>query len=402
LSPAGNRSHRTYLAKTPFKSFSVSLSNGDQVTATKAGDLLGDFSIKVTRNRRIAFIQEYPTNSRGIVPRYEKIIRERIILDDDEEVFVEVGSQSDEVDSQSEDRYLEYLKNIKIRPYFLTDDRKFSSDHLVVSRREATYKTPGDPPGDEDERPGLATELRQAFRRADRFLRQQALSGTDQGSQGADAIYLEVLHQLARTSKPINVEPSLSAVRDRIVELGNRTARFSEFGLVPHVSPDPFLRMLKNVSSDRVPLIDDVLTPYLDGQGARLSSLQPTEEMIRTFVETVNEFLVGKSLTYSLRQGIRITSQNGMALTPQRLSSGERQILLLLCNALLARDENALFIIDEPEISLNAKWQRKLIPALLACVGSSNVQFVLATHSVEIISGHREYLAQLRERSTGR
>jgi predicted ATPase len=66
---------------------------------------------------------------------------------------------------------------------------------------------------------------------------------------------------------------------------------------------------------------------------------------------------------------------------------------------LLSRNESALFIIDEPEISLNAKWQRKLIPALLACVQTSNVQFILATHSVEIITGHREFLARLQPRS---
>lgn len=205
--------------------------------------------------------------------------------------------------------------------------------------------------------------------------------------------------QLVGPSHTVNEEPSLDQVKKRIAELDARSTQFNEFGLVPHVSADPFLQLLDHVHEARASLVEDILTPYLDGQRARLDSLQPVESLIRTFVETVNSFLVSKKLTYTLRAGLRISTTDRNVLSPQQLSSGERQLLLLLCNSLLSRDESALFIIDEPEISLNAKWQRKLIPALLTCVQSSSVQFILATHSVEIITGHREFLAQLRSRS---
>ena len=253
-----------------------------------------------------------------------------------------------------------------------------------------------------EEKSGLADELTDALWRTGNWLRSQIISATAQGSVGADAIYLEVLSQLVATSHIDEEEPSLSQVKKRIEELELRTRRFGEFGLVPSLQAEPFLKLLDKADRSRharASLIEDVLTPYLDGQRARLDSLQPTESLIRTFVETVNSFLVNKQITYTLRWGLRIRTEGQDVLRPEQLSSGERQLLLLLCNSLLSRAESALFIIDEPEISLNAKWQRKLIPALLACVPTSNVQFILATHSVEIITGHREFLAQLK---TGR
>ncbi len=50
------------------------------------------------------------------------------------------------------------------------------------------------------------------------------------------------------------------------------------------------------------------------------------------------------------------------------------------------RSSKGLMLIDEPEISLNVKWQRDLVRALVAAFGGSGVQLVIATHSLEIAS----------------
>ena len=54
----------------------------------------------------------------------------------------------------------------------------------------------------------------------------------------------------------------------------------------------------------------------------------------------------------------------------------------------LAAEQAALFIIDEPELSLNSSWQRKLIHALLAITEHSRVQFLMASHSHPLIGEH--------------
>jgi energy-coupling factor transporter ATP-binding protein EcfA2 len=79
------------------------------------------------------------------------------------------------------------------------------------------------------------------------------------------------------------------------------------------------------------------------------------------------------------------------------LSSGEKQLLLLLCDTIAAREQPSIFIIDEPEISLNVKWQRRLITLLQDCIKGSRVQFFLATHSLELLTGHKEFVVKLKD-----
>lgn len=362
------------------------------------------------RDRERLLRQAYPVDTDGAVKGGRgsaRVVRETVVFDD------EAGTGPVEIEREisdpgpSEDCYTRYLNQVSMDPYFLADNRRIYSDHftpasshgvthydyeLVNVRRYGVA---------ERDRSSLANELEDALQRTGSWLRQQVISGTAQGSQGVDAIYLDVLSRLVGTASThiVNEEASLSDVAKRLGELDARSKQFSEFGLVPYVRAEPFITLLNEGDPSRASIIEGVLTPYLDGQRARLDSLQATESLIRTFVETVNSFLVNKRMTYSLRNGLRISNtDDGSALAPEQLSSGERQLLLLLCHAMLSGAESALFIIDEPEISLNVKWQRKLISALLSCVQFSNVQFILATHSVEIITGHRQFLARLNSR----
>ncbi len=64
------------------------------------------------------------------------------------------------------------------------------------------------------------------------------------------------------------------------------------------------------------------------------------------------------------------------------LSSGEKQLFILLTEALLQKEIPYLFIADEPELSLHIEWQRKILEALLNL--NPNAQIIVATHSPEI------------------
>ena len=117
--------------------------------------------------------------------------------------------------------------------------------------------------------------------------------------------------------------------------------------------------------------------------------------LVRLFVTNMNSFYTGKCVQFSLQTGLAVFSGGGTRLKLNMLSSGEKQLLLLFCNTLIARDRSAIFIIDEPELSLNVKWQRRLVKALLDCIEGSNIQFLLATHSLEILALHRNNVAKL-------
>ena len=78
-------------------------------------------------------------------------------------------------------------------------------------------------------------------------------------------------------------------------------------------------------------------------------------------------------------------AQEGMELfKPNTLSSGEKQIVILLSEILLQENKNVLFIADEPELSLHIDWQKEIIGAMHEL--NKNAQLIFATHSPEIVS----------------
>jgi predicted ATPase len=68
------------------------------------------------------------------------------------------------------------------------------------------------------------------------------------------------------------------------------------------------------------------------------------------------------------------------------LSSGERQIVLLLVEITRHIKPRGIILIDEPEISLHPTWQRGLVVALDKIIEQYDAQVIMATHSVEIAS----------------
>lgn len=53
--------------------------------------------------------------------------------------------------------------------------------------------------------------------------------------------------------------------------------------------------------------------------------------------------------------------QDGDILTPYQLSSGEKQMLVILLTVLVQDNQHCTLFMDEPEISLHVEWQQRLI-----------------------------------------
>jgi len=70
-------------------------------------------------------------------------------------------------------------------------------------------------------------------------------------------------------------------------------------------------------------------------------------------------------------------------ISSYQLSSGEKQLLVILLTVLVQDNKNAILFMDEPEISLHFDWQKKLIGYIREL--NPNVQIILATHSPAII-----------------
>lgn len=76
--------------------------------------------------------------------------------------------------------------------------------------------------------------------------------------------------------------------------------------------------------------------------------------------------------------------QNEKVLKPFQLSSGEKQLLIILLSALVQDNKPYILLLDEPEISLHTDWQEKLINCILNL--NENAQIIIATHSPFVIS----------------
>ena len=75
--------------------------------------------------------------------------------------------------------------------------------------------------------------------------------------------------------------------------------------------------------------------------------------------------------------------QDGELLLPYKLSSGEKQMLVILLTVLVQDNEHYVLFMDEPEASLHIEWQQKLIAMIREL--NPNVQIILTTHSPALI-----------------
>lgn len=70
-------------------------------------------------------------------------------------------------------------------------------------------------------------------------------------------------------------------------------------------------------------------------------------------------------------------------LNPYQLSSGEKQMLVILLTVLVEDQQPYVLFMDEPEISLHIEWQQKLISLIREL--NPNAQILLTTHSPAVI-----------------
>lgn len=118
-------------------------------------------------------------------------------------------------------------------------------------------------------------------------------------------------------------------------------------------------------------------TPEAATEAQRLS------EPKRKFQDLIDDLFAetGKRIVRGENE-IRFT-QIGETLLPYQLSSGEKQMLVILLTVLVEDNKNYVLFMDEPEVSLHVEWQKRLIDLILEL--NPNVQIILTTHSPAVI-----------------
>lgn len=115
------------------------------------------------------------------------------------------------------------------------------------------------------------------------------------------------------------------------------------------------------------------------------------------FIRILNELLYRKTvyfdegnvLTVKVTGDPTVTIDNSPdELSLYSLSSGERQLLIILSETLLQQQRRYVFIADEPELSLHVEWQEKLVPTIRDI--NENAQIIFATHSPDVVSMYQD------------
>ena len=103
------------------------------------------------------------------------------------------------------------------------------------------------------------------------------------------------------------------------------------------------------------------------------------------FIQTISKFFKpsDKQIDKNSKE-ISFINWEGKKLLPSHLSSGEKQLLIILLKALVLDDKPAILFMDEPEISLHIDWQIELIGKIREL--NPNLQIFIATHSPAIIT----------------
>ncbi len=122
-----------------------------------------------------------------------------------------------------------------------------------------------------------------------------------------------------------------------------------------------------------------------------LTSGKPEDQRLATeltqpkkqFQDLIDELFAPTAKTILRDSNEILFSQYGETIPPYMLSSGEKQILVILLTALVQENRPGVMLMDEPEISLHIEWQQRLITLVRTL--NPNVQIILCTHSPAIV-----------------
>ncbi len=101
------------------------------------------------------------------------------------------------------------------------------------------------------------------------------------------------------------------------------------------------------------------------------------------FLVVINEMLHRKKLIINERNELNAEMSGGRTIPLRELSSGEKQLVIILGEALLQQRAQWVYIADEPELSLHVTWQERLTTNLRQI--NPSAQIIFATHSPDIV-----------------
>ncbi len=386
LSHESKKGHRSFLANTRFDKFRLNFSDGKILEIEKEYDTgLGSYYIRLLFGREI--LKDVHVASRRR---------------DDQYVV-----SGEDLDDEEINSLFSILYETQLSVMTLTDNREFQSDSFETDDDDALHYR-ANIPYDLDlttyrklrlQRVGsVGHQVNLSIQRAEEWIRRQTLAARSRNDESVASIYTQLIRTFGTVlaQPPEQLETTIDQLMSKVDELSKQVEGLSDLGFTTAIPRDDLYDAITSLAPEHIPTVGKLLQPYFDSIEARVQGLLPIANRLTVFSDIVNEFFRSKTFSLNAVRGIEIESRNGEPISPQMLSSGEKHLLLMLCNILVGTSGRSLFLIDEPELSLNVKWQRELIASLLELSEGSSVQFIMATHSIELLSQHQNCTMHLK------
>lgn len=378
---------KSKLAKIKFKSICIKLENDIEIGAIR--DDINSFSYNY-----------YIKTENGA--------KKSVLLKANDEGDIKIPNQSKE-DQETYNFIINYLKELKIHTSYLSDDRKIHNSitskvgeddfinldltSLKVSDYE-NYKRKIDNKNNSTIKPAIEKLLN--------WIQNKAIVGSRIGEKASQIIFSDLINNYINLANSENVAKSKNEIISELDEIERKIPSYAKLGLIENFETKSLRASIKKAkTNEQLKYLSSIITPFLEGMDAKLKAIEKVEQIVNLLISIINDYFSHKQISFNLTSGFTLT-QAGIPIDFDWLSSGEKQLLLLLINIISSSDEATVFIIDEPEISLNIKWQRKLIPTLLAFSQDKNIQFIIATHSLELLSANRTNVSKLENKKDER
>ena len=168
---------------------------------------------------------------------------------------------------------------------------------------------------------------------------------------------------------------------DRPLVAGDFTARMAD----PHVRTelDWQLYLLQRRYLDYQVNVGNRMIEMLNGDEKQRAEASRLSQPKRRFQDMMDELFGYTHKCIDRKSNDIAFYQDGERLLPYKLSSGEKQMLLILLTVLVREGTHSVLFMDEPEASLHIEWQQKLIGMIRRL--NPDLQLILSTHSPAVI-----------------
>lgn len=362
LNPERTNGHRTAVSEIPFKKFIVKLSNGDVIYAFRHNAHDEKYIVKGFKKGKPIFTYEW------------------------------IGPRKRYVDSQYEqyEKYCQYLSSLNLNTLFMSANRQITNDYEndidsvidpINNMRINNPRIKGRP---------KEADLSEVMETFQNWLQRNVMENTNEGYKNIDDLYEGIINKYNSKLRNSTID-----IKTSFSDLTEKNKKFKRFGLSTDILTDSFIKKINTMTDRKLQDLAPVLESYVSSLNIRLEALQPIESKLSILEKYLSSFFSRKQVHINAFDGLLIFSEEGEPLHYSMLSSGEKQVLYLFCSIITSVSRSSIVIIDEPEISLNIKWQREFLNVVNEMIGENNVQVIIASHSIDLITPYKSAVVRL-------